>query len=76
MAENCEGCKFYLEEPGLCRRNPPRAVALQEEYYSQAGISHSQSVVASYYPAVCLGGWCGEFVQKKPVTLRDLADRK
>jgi len=72
-AETCGACKYFERctedgETGYCRRYPPQITG--------ADISTHGIVASAFFPVMAIVDWCGEFAQRKPVTLKDLADRK
>ena len=75
MAEDrCDGCKFFKGEGilghvgrnlGLCCRYPPQVLYAPE----------MESIFPdTEWPLMHISEGCGEFVQRKPVTLKELGE--
>ncbi len=69
--ERCRDCRYFQEIAtgpviGNCRRYPPTII--------QDDDGETAMFPSSVYPVMVGEGWCGEFVQRKPVTLKDLAE--
>ena len=85
MSEFCENCRYFIanagdDNTGLCRRNPPTAIASQWVTTAEgagptitapgkqrpAVIVNTVMQTAASFPGVAGSMWCGEWAEKAP----------